>query len=376
MATFVELKNVVNLDLLKTFKTQQDSKFQALLDEKEALGTAAGLVGSLASLKTTEKGTVVGAINEVRDAAVAAQNTADGAVAKIGTLPEGSATVVDLLDSKVSAITTSADVLATRVTQAEADIDAIEADYLKAADKEALQTQITANKNTLDTLTGSGDGSVDAKITAAFNDFSTKVSDDNVVNTYKELIDYAASHGAEFTELVGKVTANTNAISTLSDKVGSIPDTSAQTTVTGYVAELVSAEETRAKEAEAANTAAIEALQAQVGEGGSVADSVDTAKSEAITAAKTYTDEEVAKDRARLTTAEEDIDALEASLGEGGATKTAIDAAQSTADAAKNKAEANETAATALTARVAALETWAEAITLATEADVLAMFTA
>ena len=46
----------------------------------------------------------------------------------------------------------------------------------------------------------------DDEITAAFNNFATAVTSDEVVNTYKELIDYAASHGAEFTELVGEVT--------------------------------------------------------------------------------------------------------------------------------------------------------------------------
>jgi hypothetical protein len=50
-----------------------------------------------------------------------------------------------------------------------------------------------------------GVAGVDGKITAAFNDFATKVSDDKVVNTYKELIDYAAEHGSEFTALVGVV---------------------------------------------------------------------------------------------------------------------------------------------------------------------------
>ena len=62
---------------------------------------------------------------------------------------------------------------------------------------EALDGRITAVE------TGVND--VDGKITAAFNDFATKVSDDKVVNTYKELIDYAAEHGAEFTALVGVV---------------------------------------------------------------------------------------------------------------------------------------------------------------------------
>ena len=52
-----------------------------------------------------------------------------------------------------------------------------------------------------------GVAGIDSKITNAFNDFSTKVTDDNVVNSYKELIDYAAEHGSEFTALVGVVDA-------------------------------------------------------------------------------------------------------------------------------------------------------------------------
>lgn len=62
-----------------------------------------------------------------------------------------------------------------------------------------------ANKTAIETLNGEAAGSVKKAIDDAFNDFATKVSDDAVVNTYKELIDYAASHGQEFTELVGEV---------------------------------------------------------------------------------------------------------------------------------------------------------------------------
>ena len=58
----------------------------------------------------------------------------------------------------------------------------------------------------------------DDAIDAAFNDFATKVSDDAVVNTYKELIDYAAEHGTEFTELVGEVDANTKATQALNSR--------------------------------------------------------------------------------------------------------------------------------------------------------------
>lgn len=71
----------------------------------------------------------------------------------------------------------------------------------------------------------------DDAIDAAFNDFATKVSDDAVVNTYKELIDYAADHGAEFTELVGEVDANTAAIAKLNGtltEAGSVSYTATQ----------------------------------------------------------------------------------------------------------------------------------------------------
>ena len=57
-----------------------------------------------------------------------------------------------------------------------------------------LKAKVTTLENKMD---GTGTGSVDAKITAKINEFATKVSDDGVVNSYKELIDYVAAHGAE-----------------------------------------------------------------------------------------------------------------------------------------------------------------------------------
>lgn len=91
--------------------------------------------------------------------------------------------------------------------------------------KDVAVNGYAALKAIVDTLNGTGTGSVEDRITAAINDFATKVSDDAVVNTYKELIDYAAEHGAEFTTLVGTVTA-------LGNKLEGI-----NTTVVAYVAE-------------------------------------------------------------------------------------------------------------------------------------------
>ena len=81
----------------------------------------------------------------------------------------------------------------------------------------ALTNRVSANETAISTLNGTGTGSVDKKIADAINKFATDASTDGTVNPYKELIDYAASHGAEFTELVGVVDSNTKAIATKAD---------------------------------------------------------------------------------------------------------------------------------------------------------------
>lgn len=83
--------------------------------------------------------------------------------------------------------------------------------YTKTQTDTAIATAITNKANKSTTLSGYGITDAYTKtetgsaITAAFNTFVADVSNDQVVNTYKELIDYAATHGAEFTTLVGEV---------------------------------------------------------------------------------------------------------------------------------------------------------------------------
>ncbi|HAU85555.1 MAG TPA: hypothetical protein DCW90_08650 [Lachnospiraceae bacterium] len=79
MAVTPNIGKLVDLELLKAFKAKQDAAFDAKLDEKEALGTAAGLVGELSTLTTEAKGTVAAAINEVDANADAAKAAADAA---------------------------------------------------------------------------------------------------------------------------------------------------------------------------------------------------------------------------------------------------------------------------------------------------------
>ena len=68
-----------------------------------------------------------------------------------------------------------------------------------------------AKQADLDTLTGNGEGSISKMIDAAINKFATDVTDDNVVNSYKELIDWVAKHGPEATKMAGGISENKTA---------------------------------------------------------------------------------------------------------------------------------------------------------------------
>lgn len=74
----------------------------------------------------------------------------------VGTIPEGATAtdIVGYVTEKTSGIASEGAMieLGNRVTQAEKDIDAIEADYLKAADKTELEGKITATQGEVDAL--------------------------------------------------------------------------------------------------------------------------------------------------------------------------------------------------------------------------------
>ena len=117
--------------------------------------------------------------------------------------------------------TTNNDAVATNSSNIErnkAAIAVIQGDYLTSTDRTQLQDNITQvsnkaieNTSAIEILNGDGVGSVKHSIDNAFNEFATNLTNDDVVNTYKELIDYAATHGPEFVTLVGEVdTINTH----------------------------------------------------------------------------------------------------------------------------------------------------------------------
>ena len=88
-------------------------------------------------------------------------------------------------------------------------------------EKTASITAAIEKLNGADTV----DGSVDKKIKDAINTFSSEVTADGTINTFKEVLDYISQHGSDYTELVGKVTANETNISTLKGDVSGLKTT-------------------------------------------------------------------------------------------------------------------------------------------------------
>ena len=76
----------------------------------------------------------------------------------------------------------------------------------------AEQSAVTSLQGEITTLKGSGEGSVKKAIDDAINQFATNVSDDDVVNSFKESVDWAAEHGSEAAEMSAGIQENKNAV--------------------------------------------------------------------------------------------------------------------------------------------------------------------
>lgn len=238
--------------------------------------------GSVAKAVADAKTALQTNIDAVDAKAVAAQTDVDALETYVGTIPTAATAtdVIGYVNEKTSGIATDASLneLKTRVTTAEGKITTNEGDITALQGRaDAVEAKATANAAAITTLNGTGTGSVKKQIDDAFNDFATKVTDDNVVNTYKELIDYCATHSAEAAEMAGDIDKNKTAIDTLSKFVGTLPEGTSAASVIEYINSKVAAEESRATKAEGTLATDIKNLQSAIGEGGSVSDQISAA---------------------------------------------------------------------------------------------------
>lgn len=273
------------------------------------------------------------AIAAAKKAGEDAQADVDALEASIGTVAEGK-TVVQMISEAQAAATYDDTVLSGRVAT-------IEGDYLKAADKTALQANIDAEKSRAEGVESGLRTDVDAikadylkaadktelanSIADVKSDVDTFLAAADIggeaIDTLKEIQDYINSDGTAAATMTSKIEALETTVGNAdSGLIKSVADN----------ASAISAEEARAKAAEKTNADAISALETSVS--GTYETKADATSK--LTEAKNYAD--------GLNTAmDARVDALEAIDHDAYALKTDVASSQSAQD---TKIDANTAA--------------------------------
>lgn len=170
----------------------------------------------LASQKTT--------MAEVENKGYAVKTEVDEAIKDAKSAGTTAQAAVAALDTKVGAVTEGKTVVQ-MISEAQSA-----ATYNDAA----VKADIKKNADAIGVLNGSGTGSVKKTVDEAINKFATDVSDDSIVNSYKELIDWVAAHGSEAATMADAITA-------LQAIVDGIGDEGEKATVIAYVNDAIAA---------------------------------------------------------------------------------------------------------------------------------------
>lgn len=203
------------------------------------------------------------------------------------------------------------------------------------AEDERLAGLIAASEEKITVLNGTGEGSVDKKIADAIDTFATQVTDDDTINTVKELFDYVAEHGSDFNALLGRVSTNETNISGLQGQVSALESDNttnkqniAKNTedITGLSNKVgSSADEASAEGSLYARIAQVKAdLAALSGDGGTVSEQINSAIEENNTSVVTPIDNRVKAIEDDYLKAADKTEAMNAAQ----AAKDAADAAQ------------------------------------------------
>lgn len=211
--------NTNSITTINTSLAEGGSVSNAIADAKKAGTDAATAVSALEEGQVKKNTEAIAAINNTDTGILKQAKTyADGkdtAISNAKKAGDDAAAAVKALEGKVGTVAEGKTV----VKMIE------EAQAAATYDNAAVKADIKKNADAIGVLNGTSavDGSVDKKVADAINEFSTKISDDSTVNTFKELIDYAAAHQGEYSTLSGDVQKNTTAIATLNgDGTGSV----------------------------------------------------------------------------------------------------------------------------------------------------------
>lgn len=230
-AKLTELSNKVtantnSIETINTSLADGGSVSNAIADAKKAGTDAAKAVSDLENGKIKANTEAIAAINNAdtgilkkakdyadgKDAAIAAAKKAgDDADAAVTALKNGQ------VKTNADAITAINNKIGT-IPEGKTVAEAIEKAKIDATyDDTEVKGLIKNNKDAIDVLKGGDtiEGSVAKSVKDAINDFATKMSEDGTVNTFKELVDYVAAHGSEYTDAIADIAVNKSAIDTL-----------------------------------------------------------------------------------------------------------------------------------------------------------------
>lgn len=230
-AKLAELSNKVtantnSIETINTSLAEGGSVSNAIADAKKAGTDAATAVSALENGKVKANADAIAAINNAETGILKqAKNYADGkdtAIAAAKKAGDDAAAAVTALEN--GQVKTNADAITSinnkigTIPEGKTVAEAIEKAKTDATyDDKEVRGLIKSNTDAIDVLNG-GDtvnGSVAKSVKEAINDFATKISDDGTVNTFKELVDYVAAHGSEYTAAIADIAANKSAIKTL-----------------------------------------------------------------------------------------------------------------------------------------------------------------
>ena len=230
-------------------------------------------------------------------------------LSKDGNLVDSGKSVTDF-DAAGAADTAKAEVLGV-VGTIPADATAKNVvDYIKevvtagAYDDKQIKADIAANKGAIDTLNGTGDGSVKKAVSDAVAKIVAEAPE--AYDTLKEISDWITNHTSDAATMNSQINTNKTDIANLKTLIGTLPDTATSKDIVSYIAEYVSK---ALADSDLSQYATAEALKACVGRVDAIEKKIPT-----LEAADTKNAEDITAVKGRMDTAESDIDALQTDM--------------------------------------------------------------
>lgn len=254
-------------------------------------------------------------------------------LSKDGNLVDSGKSVTDF-DAAGAADTAKAEVLGV-VGTIPADATAKNVvDYIKevvtagAYDDKQIKADIAANKGAIDTLNGTGDGSVKKAVSDAVAKIVAEAPE--AYDTLKEISDWITNHTSDAATMNSQINTNKTDIANLKTLIGTLPDTATSKDIVSYIAEYVSK---ALADSDLSQYATAEALKACVGRVDAIEkkiptlEAADTANTKAINGVKTRVEtvegkvkaieDDLAVEKPKIAKNATDIAALQGLVGDG-----------------------------------------------------------